>query len=194
MREVWKYLLWTVGGPLLLLAFLNAGLFVEMGKYLTVTTGRPVGAPVPETVGREAIYIPKIGVAAPILLSSHDPTASWEDIRRDLEEGVSLAPGLARPGEEGTVWITGHSSDYGWRPGRYKTVFALLPALEPGDRIIIDYLGKRYVYRVTGHQVVSPYAVYAFKHRPGKTLTLMTCYPPLTTAKRWLVYAELSQP
>ena len=189
MHKIVSYLLWTVGIPVLIIAVLNIGLFLELWKLLRAELAPPEQA-VAQEIGIDQIRIPKIDVEAPLLLSQHDPTAPWEDIRKDLENGVSLAPGLARPGGEGTVWITGHSSDYVWRPGSYKTVFALLPGLAPGDLIFVDYQETRFIYRVTGNIVVSPTNVAAFENRGGRTLTLMTCYPPLTTSKRWLVYAE----
>lgn len=189
MREWARYLLWTIGGPLLVIAILNAGLFGELWKLIFPPTIEP---PAIEEIASDQIMIPSIGVQAPLTLSEHDPTAPWDDIRKDLVQGVSMAPGLSRPGEEGTVFITGHSSDYAWRDGQYKTVFALLPALTPGDEILIDYQGQRHTYRVTGSEVVHPFDTKAFRDRGGNTLTLMTCYPPLTTAKRWLTFAERS--
>jgi len=188
MREWVRYLLWTVGGPLLILTILNAGLFLELWKLFFPPTVEP---PAIEQIQTDQIIIPTIGITAPLTLSAHDPTAPWDDIRKDLERGVSMAPGLSRPGDEGTVWITGHSSDYAWRAGDFKTIFARLPALSPGDDIIVDYQGKRSTYRVTGREVVHPSHSEAFRDRGGSTLTLMTCYPPLTTARRWLTYAEL---
>lgn len=193
MREIIKYLLFTVGIPAAIVAFLNAGLFGELWKLLRAELAPPKQV-VAQEIGTDQIRIPKIDAEAPLILSQHDPTAPWDDIRKDLENGVSMAPGLSRPGKEGTTWVTGHSSDYAWRPGSYKTIFALLPNLDPGDLIFIDYEGARYIYRVTGSTVVSPSDVAAFEDRGGKTLTLMTCYPPLTTARRWLTYAELVEP
>jgi len=192
MRELYRYILVTLGGPLLVVAILNAALFGELWKLLRINVGSPPPVAEAQEIQDDRIVIPRLGVTAPVILSQHDPTAPWDDIRRDLENGVSLAPSLSRPGQEGTTWITGHSSDYAWRPGEYKTIFALLYLLKPGDEIIVDWEGKRYTYRVTGSQIVRPNEVQAFTHREGKTLTLMTCYPPLTTAKRWLVYAELA--
>jgi sortase A len=192
MKELARYLLVTIGGPLLIILILSAGLLLEFWKLIVIKTGTPLPVVISTEITADWLYIPKLGVAAPIIASKHDPTAPWDDVREDLDRGVSLAPGLSKPGEEGTVWITGHSSDYAWRKGEYKTVFALLPALSLGDEIIIDWEGKRYTYKVTGSEVVRPSNVSAFKSRGGKTLTLMTCYPPLTTARRWLTYAELT--
>ena len=192
MREWVRYLLLVVGGPLLIVLLLSAGLFAELWKLVRIKTADQPLVAVAQEITSDRLVIPKIGVDAPLILSKHDPTAPWNDIRQDLENGVSLAPGLAKPGEEGTAFITGHSSDYAWRPGSYKTVFALLPALDVGDEIFVDYQGQRFTYRVTGSRVVRPSEVSAFEDRGGKTLTLMTCYPPLTTAKRWLIYAELA--
>jgi LPXTG-site transpeptidase (sortase) family protein len=191
MREIWRYLLVTIGGPLLVVAILNIGLIAEVWKLWRVNT-QDSPLPVIQEIDADMLFIPKLGVAAPLISSLHDPTAPWDDLRRDLDDGVSLAPGLSQPGQEGTAWVTGHSSDYAWRSGQYKTVFALLPALTQGDEIVIDYQGERYTYRVTGSEVVHPSNVAAFREREGATLTLMTCYPPLTTARRWLTYATLS--
>lgn len=192
MREWVRYLLWTLGGPVLILLILNAGLFLELWKLLRINTQDLPIMTVAETIQEDRLTIPKLGVSAPLILSKHDPTAPWDDLRQDLDNGVSLAPSLAKPGEEGTAFITGHSSDYAWRKGSYKTVFALLPALDVGDTIVVDYRGQRFTYQVTGSRVVRPSEVAAFENRGGRTLTLMTCYPPLTTSRRWLTYAELT--
>jgi LPXTG-site transpeptidase (sortase) family protein len=89
----------------------------------------------------------------------------------------------------------------------YNAVFYLLNKLETGDEVWMDYLGKRYKYRVEGKEVISASDERYLKMLDGvptkveksdgntdagkQTLVLQTCWPPGTTWKRLLVKAEL---
>lgn len=134
------------------------------------------------------LYIEKINLAVPI---------SWQvesaDFYRKLQEGVIQISTTALPGGLGNVFITGHSSDFWWNPGRYRTVFALLPELKVGDKINVTYQKKYYTYQVYNVSVVDPEQApqYALPKRDHpETLTLMTCVPLGTNINRLMVQAE----
>lgn len=113
-------------------------------------------------------------------------------IQEDLRKGVVHYPYTAYPGQAGNVFITGHSSYYPWDPGKYKSVFALLPKIELGKNITVHYNGKEYQYRITKKYEVYPTEVNVLKQpQDRKMLTLMTCTPIGTTLKRLIVEADL---
>lgn len=134
----------------------------------------------------EGIHIDKINVLAPITWN-----ANSDSVSADLEKGAVHIGGTANPGTPGNTFITGHSSDFWWRPGDYKTVFALLDKLENGDETQIVYNKNLFKYKVYNKQVISTDEVAQFveSDRP-ETLTLMTCYPVGTNWKRLIVQAE----
>jgi LPXTG-site transpeptidase (sortase) family protein len=113
-------------------------------------------------------------------------------IQEDLKKGVVHYPYTAYPGQYGNVFITGHSSYYPWDPGKYKSVFALLPGVQLGKVIKVHYNGKEYEYRVTKKFEVNPTEVNVLKQpQDRKMLTLMTCTPIGTTLRRLIVEADL---
>lgn len=106
--------------------------------------------------------------------------------------GVAQAKGAAFPGQQGTVYLFGHSTINIWEIGRYRAPFTLLNKLEAHDRIVTYYQDKRYDYLVTEKKVVSPAEVRYLTDIPAKPmLILQTCDPPGTDAKRLLVMATL---
>ena len=156
---------------------------------------------VPPLIGAVAppdnrIVIPKIGKNIPIVQVPKDNliAQNWEaleeDIQKGLEEGVVHYPGTANPDEEGNVFITGHSSYYLWAPGEYKDVFALLPNLEVGDKLILYYDQQQYEYIIGEKKTVAPTEVDVLKQTPGHHLTLMTCVPVGTNLNRLILVAE----
>src|SRR3989344_3112658 len=153
------------------------------------------GAPSPDIVpptsaSAEAsisnIALSKIGVSAPIIW---DVTSG--DVQSGLRDGVVHIAGTASPGTPGNIFLTGHSSDYWWTPGSYKSVFALLDKIEAGDEISIAHKGFSYKYRVYNKAKVSRDDVSQFVTTDKKeTLTLMTCWPVGTNWRRIMVQAE----
>jgi len=91
---------------------------------LPVTTTLP---PLPrEAQENNLLELPQFGIKAPIwTVTSPDEKLIYQKLR----QGVVLYPGSAAPGQGYTV-ILGHSSQYPWQPGRYKSVFSLLSQLK----------------------------------------------------------------
>lgn len=136
-----------------------------------------------------SIVIPKIGANSPIL--PNIDAGNEPEYLDALQKGVAHAKGTAFPGEGGHIFMFAHSTDYIWNVGTYNAVFYLLYKLEPGDQINIFFKGQRYVYKVTEKKEVDPSEVeYLTRKTDKEFLTLQTCWPPGTTFKRLLVFAE----
>lgn len=109
-------------------------------------------------------------------------------------DNLSHFPGTALPGENGNVFVTGHSVLPQFsNPEDYHKIFTELPELEVGDVVDVDYLGNRFRYVVQYKKVVNPRDVSVLKpiSKGSKNLTLMTCVPPGTSLKRLVVIASL---
>lgn len=140
------------------------------------------------------ILIPKIEKNIPVIptnpeyLIQQDWAGLEEQIQKDLRGGVIHYPGTAYPGQIGNVFITGHSSYYFWDPGRYKNVFALLDRLVAGDKVIVYFDSKKYIYEVYDIKVVEPDETSVLSQPMNRSiLTLMTCTPTGTVSKRLIV-------
>jgi sortase A len=70
-------------------------------------------------------------------------------------------------------------------------VFRDIDQLVPGDEIVFEDAGVRHVYRVTGTQIVDPYAVWIVDPTDTPTATLFACHPPGSTRERIVVFADL---
>lgn len=136
-----------------------------------------------------SIVIPKIAANSRVL--SNVSTSDQDEYLQALTQGVAHASGTSFPGEGGHIYMFAHSTDYVWNVGTYNAVFYLLYKLEEGDEINIFYKGQRFVYRVTGKEIIDPDEVeYLTRKTDKEFLTLQTCWPPGTTFKRQLVFAE----
>lgn len=163
--------------------------FVEHVKYLA--SAIPDIDTADDTSAPDRLRIPKIGVTAPLVYIESDAESR---IQRALERGVVHYAGTALPGEYGNAYFVGHSSDLFWKGGEYKTVFALLPYLEPGDAIYAsDADGIELKYRVLETRVVRPsdFSVLDQRGHERRLLTLQTSYPVGTAISRFIVLAEL---
>jgi sortase A len=123
------------------------------------------------------IELPRIGVDK-IVVAGVD--------KNDLKKGPGHYPETPLPGQLGNSAIAGHRTTFG-QP------FFDIDKLETGDEIIVTTLAGRYVYRVTGQEIVSPseYQVIATTDPTVATLTLTSCHPKYTARERIIVFAEL---
>jgi sortase A len=143
----------------------------------TTTTTLPAPAAMPATgelVGR--ITIPAIDLDWMVIVGTD---------AKELKRG----PGLWRygvvPGMPGNATVAGHRTTYGGP-------FRRLGDLQPGDRITVEVPGRpKAVFEVRGSGRVAPKDVYVTTQVPGVRLTLLTCDPPGSTARRLVVQAEL---
>ena len=137
-----------------------------------------------------SILIPKIGASAKVF-SNIDPSNENEFLKI-LSEGVAHSSGTFFPGMKGNIYMFAHSTDNFWDVGRYNAIFYLLKDLSPGDDIVVYFENQRHNYVVKESRVVDADDVsFITQSNTGKeVLILQTCYPPGTTWKRLLVFAE----
>jgi len=137
-----------------------------------------------------SILIPRLGASTKVF-PNIDPS-NQNEFLPVLQNGVAHAKGTVFPGMKGNIYLFAHSTDNFWDVGRYNAVFYLLKDLKPGDDIVIFFENQRYNYVVTELKTVDPQDIsYITKANTGKEqLILQTCWPPGTTWKRLLVFAE----
>jgi LPXTG-site transpeptidase (sortase) family protein len=140
-----------------------------------------------QEVPENSIYIDRIDLTAPILFDIPNEEKAVEE---GLQKGVIHIKDTAHPGEQGNVFITGHSSNFFWLPGNYKNVFSLLGNLDIKDNIIINFRGQLYFYKITDKFAIDPTEIGALKQSTKSELTLMTCYPVGTNLRRLIIKAD----
>lgn len=101
-----------------------------------------------------------------------------------LDRGPGHWPGTAMPGALGNVVIGGHRTSKD-RPFRH------LERLVPGDEVILTTTAGRFVYRVTGTEIVSPESIWIANQTDEYTATLFACHPVGSTTERIIVFLEL---
>ncbi len=190
-----RHLLPPLGGLLvaiLIFGFFNSQLlsariayYLDSRQPVAQLDSQTIASPVPKDASR--IIINSINVKAPIIFESQNNEGVF---LQDLQNGVVHYPDTAIPGQEGNVAIFGHSSGQWWAPGNYKFVFTLLDKVKIGDKIFIDYHGTRYIYRVYDSFVVAPTNLSVLNQSSNHMLTLITCTPVGTSAKRLIIRAQ----
>lgn len=151
------------------------------------TTGPKEVIPADTTFG---IVIPKIGANTRVV-PNVDPY-NEAVYQQALSTGVAHAAGTVFPGDTGNMFIFAHSAANPIDAQVYNAVFYLLNKLEKGDPLYVFYLNKRYIYKVDSVKIVNEEEVsYLQSSAANKTITLMTCWPAGTTAKRLIVTGTL---
>jgi len=154
----------------------------EIIKRPTLEQGKP-----------DFLSIPDRGIEAPVIYIDEVS----EDVFQDaLSKGVVHYPGTALPGEYGNPYIFGHSSDYFWKPGDYKTIFAPLVDIPLDTEVrITDHDGELFIYRIIETKIVGPKDVSVLDQQnyKRKLLTLQASYPIGTALKRYIAVCELDE-
>ena len=104
-----------------------------------------------------------------------------------LTKGPGHFPETPLPGQLGNAAIAGHRTTH-------LHPFFDIDQLQPGDEIIVTTLNGRYVYHVTGTDVVAPEdyaAVIPTTDVTKATLTLVSCTPRYSAKNRIVVRSEL---
>lgn len=144
----------------------------------------------------DRLIIPSINVDVPIIWDAN--AASQDSLNAAMDKGVAwfnVQQAHSRPGENGNLVISGHSSNDWLDKGDYKYIFAPLERMKAGDTFYINYQKKRYVYKVTHMTVVKPTDVNALQTDNSKPVaTLITCTPLGTALNRLLVFADQISP
>jgi LPXTG-site transpeptidase (sortase) family protein len=135
------------------------------------------------------LVIPKLNIHVPVIWNSSGDEAIMLE---NLSKGVAHYGFTSLPNEQnGNVFITGHSSYYWWDKGKYKTVFATISELVPGDQLFVQYQGKIFVYEMVNKVTVKPSDVSVTDPTDTPTLSLMTCVPVGTALNRLVVRSKL---
>lgn len=112
---------------------------------------------------------------------------------RVLQRGVGHYPGTARIGERGNTVLLGHRTTH-------LHPFLHLDDLERGDAIELRASGRTYTYRVTDKRITMPDDRSALEPVPyapwsppdGAYVTLITCHPKGSDARRLIVVGRLA--
>jgi LPXTG-site transpeptidase (sortase) family protein len=131
------------------------------------------------------ISIPKIGVNAPIVFVGD---IKW--VNYDHKYGVVHYPDTALPGSVGAGLYSGHSSAPPNIRSQYNYVFSKLENLGPNDDVIINFQGNTYTYKIFRKEIVAPRDFKLREYQGKETITLLSCWPVGTAAKRIIVEAE----
>jgi sortase A len=145
----------------------------------TTTPVLPEAKPIPdEEKGVARLIIPSIGVNRIVVEGA---TADA------LTKGPGHFPETPLPGQLGNAAIAGHRTTH-------LAPFFDIDQLQPGDEITVITLNGRYVYHVTGTEIVAPddYAsVIPTTDVTKATLTLVSCTPRYSATNRIVVHADL---
>ena len=140
---------------------------IDEPSFAPISTGDPIARIEMPSLGTDHIVVAGIGVD-------------------ELRLGPGHFPDTPLPGQLGNVAIAGHRTTYG-QP------FHDVDLLAPGDEIVLTTVTGRFVYLVDDISIVDPteYAVVSTTDRTRARLTLTSCHPKWSAAKRIVVRAEL---
>lgn len=112
---------------------------------------------------------------------------------KKLEESLVHYPNTALPGQLGSPVIFGHSIlPQFYDPNNYLSIFSLLPNLDQGDKIFVNFEDVTYTYQVTEKQEVFPDDLWVLRQKyDSKRLKLITCVPPGLKSRRLVITAKL---
>ncbi len=138
------------------------------------------------------ITIPKLRIDEPVVFNVNPNNK--EEYTKALKQGIAHASSTAFPDNGGVGYYFAHSSHPDF-VSQYNAIFYLLGKLEKDDEVFIWHEGKRHEYRVTYKRTTDPNNIDFLynSYYPQETIVLQTCWPPGTTSKRMLIYAERVQ-
>lgn len=153
---------------------LRAAIAAQLAPGATRSAGSSA-APVLPGAAVALIDIPSIGV---------DKAVVQGVAEADLEQGPGHYPGTPMPGQPGNAAIAGHRTTFGGP-------FYRLNFLTPGDSVFLTTTQGTFRYVVRRSFVVSPSDTAVVAPSRSNMLTLTTCTPLFSAAKRLVVQAAL---
>lgn len=133
------------------------------------------------------IVIPIIGIDAPIVTAEN---RSFDTLNTALRRGVVHYPGSAGPGEQGNMFLFGHSSALPIVHNKAYTAFNRLSELKIGEIIRIQSGKQEYWYRVRAVAVRQADDSSIDLGAEQRVLTLSTCNVIGAKEDRFVVEAE----
>jgi sortase A len=149
----------------------------------------PINAPTDQEAFA-LLYIPRIG-------NDVWATPIFEGVKsKQLNSGIGHYPQSQIPGAEGNFSLFGHRNSNG-QP------FINIQNLQIGDEVIVETKDFWFVYTLKHDKIVRPSAVWVTgvnrlpelelaTDDPYKVITLITCEPRHSTAKRWVWWGVLN--
>jgi len=196
-KEIGTFLAIFLVSCFLVFLFLNGGAYLKIWGYNETQSildfQNSSKIQIAQSKENYHLYIPKIGVSAPIVLPKDD---SNQNILASLEEGVALYPGSQLPGETGRSVFLGHSSKATWYRGQYGYIFALLSKLQSGDEFYIVFKNKKLIYKVFSNDILTPEQTNELLSQTPKNESdaiLITCWPIGSSSMRTLIQAQLNR-
>lgn len=130
---------------------------------------QPVGVlPTPTPVPRATLFIPKVGLSAPIITAYLDGV-SW-DVSQ-LGPNVGHLQGTTEPGQVGNVVLAGHVT---LRDGT-NGIFATIKTMSIGDQVYVIQGDQEWRYSVVSNRIVQPNDLSVVYPSIDERLTLITC-------------------
>lgn len=169
----WRFALWRIGSP------------SEQTAIKPTVEKSQTAAAIPQDF---RLVINKLQINAPIIKDVD--AGNKKAYLKALEQGVAHDKESVLPGQPGNIFIFGHSGYWQNRPGNYKEIFSTLDQLETGDEIVVYFEGKKHPYKVREEKIVAADDWSVLEKKDKETLTLMTCWPPKTLEKRYLIIAD----
>ncbi|MEV7776103.1 class E sortase [Kitasatospora sp. NPDC086791] len=136
------------------------------------------------------LYIPRLGKDWSGVIA--EGIGRDDVLNRGLIGHYRVNPSSAEPGQEGNVALAAHSITYG-------APFADLDLLRVGDHLYVETAGSWYTYTIDAGPyltdpssvgVVAPIPEHSGFTAPGRYVTLTTCWPPVTSAKRMIYWGH----
>jgi len=134
--------------------------------------------PTPGPAQAVRLQIQAINVDAPVVQGD-----SWDQ----LKKGIGQHVGSSDPGQTGNVVLSAHDDVFG-------EIFRNLDRLQPGDQVLLFTAQQKYIYIVSGTQIVAPTQVDVMNPTSDPSLTLISCYPYMVDKQRIVVFAKLQNP
>ncbi|MFH0831095.1 MAG: sortase [Parcubacteria group bacterium] len=138
------------------------------------------------------VTLPRIGVRAPLVGIDVNSESTQQ---QGLAQGVIHIAGTPQAGDLGNAFYAGHSSDYFFKSGQYKTVFALLPELARGDYFIITNDTRAFYFTIKETVITGPEDTSVLDRGGGqeRLASLQTSYPVGTAKKRFVAIGQLTR-
>ena len=137
------------------------------------------------------IVIPALFLDEPIIFNVDPNTEAL--YTEALKKGIAHASSTRLPDTGGLGYYFAHSSSPSFAR-QYNAVFYLLGKLTGGEKIIVWNEGKPYHYTVREKVVTTKEDVsFLTKNYPEETIVLQTCWPPGTTERRLLIFAQRNE-
>jgi sortase A len=171
---------------------LNTGTTIPFSAPASTIAPAEIG-PINAPTDQEAfalLYIPRIG-------NDVWATPIFEGVKsKQLNSGIGHYPQSQIPGEEGNFSLFGHRNSNG-QP------FINIQNLQIGDEVIVETKDFWFVYTLKHDKIVRPSAIWVTgvnrlpelelaTDDPYKVITLITCEPRHSTAKRWVWWGVLN--